>query len=60
MAQPSLKPSFYLEEELKRHATTIPQTFLKLEEELKRHATPIPETLLLLRGEIGKTCHNHP
>ena len=29
MPQPSLKPSFfYLEEELKRHATTIPATLL--------------------------------
>ena len=39
MPQPSLKPSFYLEEELERHATTIPET-------LQRHATTIPETTL--------------
>ena len=30
MLQPSLKPSFYLEEELKRHATTFPETLLLL------------------------------
>ena len=29
MPQPSLKPSFfYLEEELKRHATTIPESLI--------------------------------